>query len=241
MTPIRTMRALGLALVATLLAACGTDATGRTASREATGAGQVAALEASVTSSGALQRLLRGNQRFVAMQLDHPDQTSDRRLEVSTGQHPFAIVLTCADSRVPPELVFDQGLGDLFVVRVAGNVLDDHVIGSIEYAAEHLEAPLVMVLGHERCGAVEAAVKGGEAPGKIASLLESLMPAVKIARSMPGDLLDNAVRVQAQRGASQLSTTGPILSHLVAEKHLAVVGARYDLDTGKVDLLPSSL
>jgi len=226
------LRSLGFILTASLLSACGASSTpnmGRT---------QTTTLQsASTTGRSALQRLMEGNQRFVAMRLAHPDLSLERRLEVSKGQHPSAIVLTCADSRVPPELIFDQGLGDLFVVRVAGNVLDDHVIGSIEYAAEHLEAPLVMVLGHERCGAVDAAVKGGEAPGKIASLLEALHPAVQAAKGQAGDPVDNVVKLNARFGAAQLKASDPILAPRLKAGELEIVGARYDLDTGKVELL----
>lgn len=199
---------------------------------------QIIAQKTSGSAAAALTRLMQGNQRYVAMNLMRPNQTMERRLQVSQAQHPSAIVLTCADSRVPPELVFDQGLGDLFVVRVAGNVLDDHVAGSIEYAAEHLGAPLVLVLGHERCGAVEAAVHGGEAPGKIQSLIEAIRPAVKAAQQQPGDLLDNSVKENAKRVVQQLEHADPLLSHLIEAGKLEIVGARYDLDSGKVELLP---
>lgn len=226
-------RGLGLTLAASLLVACGTSSTPDSTRPQAGGS----TIQAASTGRSALQRLVEGNQRFVAMKLAHPDLSVERRVEVAKGQHPSAIILTCADSRVPPELVFDQGLGDLFVVRVAGNVLNDHVIGSIEYAAEHLHAPLVMVLGHERCGAVDAAIKGGEAPGKIGSLLEALQPAVQAAKGMPGDMLDNVVKLNAKRGSAHLNASEPILGHLVHSGELEIVGARYDLDTGKVEVL----
>ena len=111
-----------------------------------------------LTPDQALTQLLRGNERFVAGWPDHPNQSARRRREVSdSGQQPFAIILSCSDSRVPPEIIFDQGLGDLFVIRVAGNIIDDAILGTIEYAVEHVHAPLVMVLGHDKCGAVTAA------------------------------------------------------------------------------------
>ena len=131
----------------------------------------------------ALQRLKTGNQRFVASKLQHPHQSAERRTELATSQHPFAIVLGCADSRTAPEVVFDQGLGDIFVIRVAGNVLNDETLGSIEYGVEHLGAQLIVVLGHERCGAVKAAreliAAKAEAPGHIQSLIKAIQPAVE--------------------------------------------------------------
>ncbi len=136
-----------------------------------------------VSPAEALARLKAGNQRFVASKLEHPRQTAKRRTELATSQHPFAVVLGCADSRTAPELVFDQGLGDVFVVRVAGNVLNDETLGSIEYAVDHLGAQLIVVLGHERCGAIEAAretiAAKEEAPGHIQSLVKAIAPAVE--------------------------------------------------------------
>jgi carbonic anhydrase len=155
-------------------------------------------------------------------------------VEVAKGQHPIAIIVGCSDSRVAPEIVFDQGLGDLFVVRVAGNVVDDHAIGSIEYAVEHLHASLIVVLGHDRCGAVQAAISGDDAPGHIQSLVESIRPAVEAAKSEPGDLLDNAINENVRRVVNQLQTSQPILGQEVQEGHLQVVGARYLLDGGSV-------
>jgi carbonic anhydrase len=135
-----------------------------------------------LTGDQALQELMNGNKRYVAAELAHPNQTAARRAEVAKGQDPFAIIVGCSDSRVPPEIIFDQGLGDLFVTRVAGNIVDDVVLGSIEYAAEHLGVPLIVVLGHKRCGAVEAAAKGGDAPVHIRSLVEAIKPAIKKAK-----------------------------------------------------------
>jgi carbonic anhydrase len=178
-----------------------------------------------------LQQLMEGNRRFARLMAIHPDQTSARRFSVATAQHPFATVLTCADSRVPPEIVFDQGLGDLFVIRVAGNIVDDAVLGSIEYAAEHLQVPLVVVLGHERCGAVEATLKGGKVHGHLGALTRAIQPAVEHSRRQPGDPLDNAVRANIRLVVSQLRASKPPIK-------VKMVGARYDLDTGVVELLP---
>ena len=185
----------------------------------------------------ALQRLLEGNQRYVAGKPTHPDQTTERRLELAKGQAPFAIVLTCSDSRVAPELFFDQGLGDLFVIRNAGNILDDHVIGSMEYAVEHLHASLIVVVGHGKCGAVSAAVAGGEIPGHIRSLVEAITPAVEEVKNLPGDKVDNTVRANAQRMANILTHVEPILKTSAIEGHLKIVAARYDLSTGQVEIL----
>ena len=190
-----------------------------------------------LTGEQALQKLLDGNQRYAANTATHPDQTPERRTEVAKAQAPFAIVLTCADSRVSPEVVFDQGLGDLFVVRNAGNVLDDHTIGSMEYGVEHLHAPLIIVLGHSKCGAVSAAVAGGHAPGHIASVVEAIEPAVEETKNQAGDKVDNAVQANARRMAVILNRVEPILNEAVKEGKLKIVAARYDLDSGRVELL----
>src|SRR5512139_387673 len=128
-----------------------------------------------LTPDQALTHLLRGNERFIAGWPDHPNQSARRRREVSdAGQQPYAIILSCADSRVPPEIIFDQGLGDVFVIRVAGNVLDDVILGTIEYAVEHMHTPLVMVLGHDKCGAVTAAVEHVPTHSHVEAVLEAL-------------------------------------------------------------------
>lgn len=189
------------------------------------------------TGEQALQKLIEGNARFVAGQTTHPDQTVERRSTLAGGQSPFAIVLTCSDSRVSPELVFDQGLGDLFVIRNAGNVLDDHVIGSIEYAVDHLHVPLIIVVGHEKCGAVSAAVAGGEVPGHIHSITDDLAPVLEKVKDLPGDKVDNAVRANAQRAAEILTHVEPFLKEAVSNKNVTVIAARYELATGKVEIL----
>lgn len=197
-----------------------------------------AAERSSVTPDQALRRLLAGNQRYTAGNARHPNQSAGRRREVAGGQRPFATILACADSRVAPELIFDQGLGDLFVVRVAGNIVDDAVLGSIEFGAEELHIPLVVVLGHEKCGAVAAALSlAGEAPGHIGSLVKPIKPAVDMARGQPGDLLDNAVRANVGLSVRALRTSTPILAELVRERKLKIIGARYDLDSGVVGVI----
>jgi len=168
-----------------------------------------------VAPDEALKRLLDGNQRYAVAKAAHPNQTAECRTQIAGGQSPYAIVLGCADSRVPPEVLFDQGLGDLFVVRVAGNVLDDAGLGSLEYAADHLGVHLLVVLGHERCGAVDAAVKGGEAEGHVKYLVKALKPAVEAAKGRPGDGLDNAVRTNVALAVKRLRGSKPVLSELV--------------------------
>lgn len=189
------------------------------------------------TGEQALERLIEGNQRFVTNAVQHPRQNPARRAELTKGQEPFAIVLTCADSRVAPEVVFDQGLGDLFVLRNAGNVLDDHTIGSIEYAVEHLHTHLIIVMGHEKCGAVSAAVSGSEAPGHIHSVVDAIEPAIAQAKAQSGDKVDNAVRANAQRVAGIIARVEPIINKAVKAGELKVVAARYDLATGQVAIL----
>lgn len=186
----------------------------------------------------ALALLLEGNRRFVADLMSKQHKDTARRIEVAKGQHPLAIVLCCADSRVPPEQVFDVGLGDIFVVRVAGNVLDDVVLGSVEYAASHLHAPLVVVLGHERCGAVSASISGDPAPAHVLAIVDRIQANLAGSAPGPGDALDQAVCLNARTVARQLAAAQPLLGNLVSTGALTVVAARYDLDDGTVALLP---
>lgn len=193
---------------------------------------------ASVSPAEALNRLKDGNERFVAEKLSHPRQTGKRREELATSQAPFAIVLGCADSRTSPELVFDQGLGDLFVLRVAGNVLNDETLGSIEYAVDHLGSVLIVVLAHERCGAVKAArdtiAANTEAPGHIQSLVRAIQPAVA---ATSGADAEATAKTNAQQVANKLRESEPFLKEKAAAGKLQVIGAHYDLDTGKVEFL----
>jgi carbonic anhydrase len=184
-----------------------------------------------------LKRLIDGNKRYVESRPIRPNQTAERRSEVAKGQNPFAVIVGCSDSRIPPEIIFDQGIGDLFVVRVAGNIVDDVALGSIEYAADHLHTHLVVVLGHGKCGAVTAAVKGGEAHGHIGSILRAIGPAVEKAKAKPGDLVDSSIRANVELVAGQIKSAEPILGKLVREKTIGVVGAYYDIETGVVDIL----
>ena len=200
-------------------------------------ASESASSKPKVAADFALEILMTGNRRFVAGRPMFPDQSPNRRRELAAGQKPFAIVLTCADSRVAPELYFDQGLGNLFVLRNAGNILNDHTIGSIEYAVEHLHVGLIVVVGHEKCGAVAAAVAGGHAPGHVQSIVEAIQPAVKETADLPGDKVDHAVRANARLVAAALQASDPILNEAVKQGRVKIVPARYDLATGKVELL----
>ena len=193
--------------------------------------------EPTISAEQALQLLLEGNQRFVAGKLEHPNQTPARRVELAKGQHPFAAVLACSDSRPPPEIVFDRGLGDIFTVRVAGNVADQVVIESLGYSVKHLGARVVMVLGHRRCGAVTAAVEGDEKDKEeIREIVKELEPAVRASRGMPGDPVENAVRENVKLMVKKLAASGQ-LSAMVKSGELKIVGGIYDLDTGTIEML----
>ena len=191
--------------------------------------------DAHAPRSAGVARLVEGNARFVSGHTQHPRQDPDRRTELASGQQPFAVIVGCADSRTAPELLFDQGLGDLFVVRVAGNVVDDHALGSIEYAVEHLHSGLIVVLGHERCGAVAAArdtvAAHGHAEGHIDSLVAAIRPAVE---ATAGQDAEATCLANVQNTVQALRSSEPILRHMLEAGQVTVVGAHYDLDTGLV-------
>jgi carbonic anhydrase len=192
--------------------------------------------------SPALQKLLDGNARFVSGKPAHPHQDGTSRAALAAGQKPFAVVIGCADSRTSPEILFDQGLGDLFVIRLAGNIVDDAALGSVEYAVEHLGAKLIIVLGHEKCGAVKATVgvvNGDPAPtNHIASIVAAIKPAAQAVKGKEGDAIENAVRENVHGVVERLKLTAPVLAPLVKSGELKVLGARYDLDDGKVEIVP---
>lgn len=198
------------------------------------GAAVAAAQEQMPSADTVLRELKAGNDHHLAKRYQHPHQTASRQREVAQGQHPHAIVLSCPDSRVAPEIILDQGLGDLFDVRVAGNVASDAELASIEYAAEHLHTPVLVVMGHQKCGAVTAAAEPGEAEGHLPSLLAMIRPAVDKARTQPGDLIENAVRINVENVVRQIRLSTPVLAALVDRGELTVAGAVYSLDTGKV-------
>jgi carbonic anhydrase len=187
---------------------------------------------ASVSADTALAKLKEGNVRFATSEVSQSKPTAARRTETAQAQHPFAIIVGCADSRIPPELVFDQNLGDLFVIRTAGNLVDDHALGSIEYAVAHAGARLIVVLGHTRCGAVTAALESDHAPGHIESLVRDIQPAVKAAKGKPGDALAAAITENARQVAVQIKAKAA-LGDLA--KEVRIVSAIYDLDTGKIE------
>jgi carbonic anhydrase len=190
-----------------------------------------------MTPNEALKKLQDGNRRFVEDRLSHPNRSPERRAEITSGQNPFAQVLSCSDSRVVPEILFDTGIGDLFVLRVAGNVVDYAILGSLEYGAAHLNAPLTVVLGHTCCGAVTAAVEGVDTNDHIQNLVESLMPAVEAARDMSGDHVENAVRANIRLGTEVLRQSEPTLVKLRNRGVIRIVGAVYDIATGHVEWL----
>ena len=192
-----------------------------------------------VTADSALAELKAGNQHHVSHRYLHPHETAERQRQLTSGQHPHAEILSCSDSRVPPEIIFDQGLGDLFVVRVAGNVATDVELGSLEYGAEHLHVALLVVLGHQHCGAVTAAVEGGNTEGHIGTLVKLLSPAVEKSRALPGDLVENSVKTNVEMVVKQLRAD-PILRELVHEGKLRIVGSVYSLETGAVTWLPGT-
>jgi carbonic anhydrase len=189
----------------------------------------------------AFQKLMGGNKRFVSGGLAPKAGTDATRKELVGGQQPSAIVLTCSDSRVAPELVFDEDLGQIFVVRVAGNVVDPIVLGSIEYAAEHLHTPLLIIMGHEKCGAVSAAVDATGSPeGNIGAMLKEIMPAVKTAKAKGGskdDILLAAIKENVGQTYGKMLKDSTVLKHLIEKGELKAVGALYHLGSGEVEVL----
>ncbi|MEM7664651.1 MAG: carbonic anhydrase [Pseudomonadota bacterium] len=188
----------------------------------------------------ALDLLIQGNNDFLGGRQTTVLTASERRLELAKGQNPFAAYVTCSDSRVPPELLFGRGLGELFIIRNAGNTVDTVALGSIEYAVAVLQVPLVVVMGHESCGAVKAATDvvtdNATFPGAIGPMIEPIIPAVLQARGEEGDLLENSVRSNVRRVVKNLrEQSDPIMLKPQEEGKLRVVGAYYDLDQGKVD------
>ena len=196
---------------------------------------------AGIDSEGdSLNKLLDGNKRFTSGELAKKDIGDQKRQELTKGQHPFATVLSCSDSRVAPEVIFDEGLGDVFIVRVAGNVVGPTTLGSIEYGAEHLHTPLLVILGHEKCGAVQATLEAkGKPKGNIGAILKKIMPAVntaKKAKKDPDETLNLAVQENVKNTYKDVMKS-KIVKELVHEGKLKVVAAEYYLGTGKVELI----
>lgn len=204
-----------------------------------------------ISAQEALQRLQEGNRRFAAGQGDSLSRSDEnRRRELLAGQEPLAIILGCSDSRVPAEIIFDQGLGDLFVIRVAGNVVAPSLVGSIEFAAEQFGTRLVVVLGHSRCGAVSATLQelgrpSAERSPNLSSIVERIRPSLQTLletdlRHDPEALLHHAVRANVRASANQIRRASPILENLVQNDGLLIAGAEYDLETGLVDFFDTT-
>jgi carbonic anhydrase len=198
------------------------------------------ALPNAISPDEALQRIMQGNERYVANAPNERDFSAGRAAR-ATAQFPIAAILSCSDSRVVPDLVFDQSPGDLFVVRLAGNFLDDDGLASLEYAVRFLNAPLLVVVGHTNCGAVDAAIKvvtvGIELPGHLPELIKAIKPAVVAAHARhPSDLLAAAIEENVKLNVTRMHDDKPILSEALAAKKIAAVGGVYDIATGKVTL-----
>ena len=189
----------------------------------------------------ALTMLLDGHTRFITGRTEHPRQSDERRAEVALQPRPFAVIFGCADTRVPPEILFDQGIGDLFVVRIAGNVVTDEVLGSIEVAVRETGASLLVALGHTRCRAVQTALEvrsgTGEAAGHVNSIVGAILPAVAAIEPAMGDSLDAAVRENVRHAAAALRASEPVLASAVRAGTLEVHGWLYDVETGLVEML----
>jgi carbonic anhydrase len=198
--------------------------------------GQASELSEALTPDAALEKLMAGNRRFVQHQPEYPDQSKARVTEVAQVQHPFVTILSCADSRVPAEILFDQGIGNIFDVRIAGNIVTPESLGSLEYAVVLLNTPLLMVLGHERCGAVTAAVQKEVLLGEIGSFVKAILPAVEQVQGKSGDAVENAVVANVLYQMQQLQQS-KLLSERLQSGQLKLVGGRYDLDTGSVTML----
>lgn len=184
-----------------------------------------------VSADTARQILSEGNNRFIQGKLSTYDVGTNRRAELAHGQHPYAVVVTCSDSRVPPELIFDQALGNIFVIRVAGNVLDAVALGSIEYAVEHLNTKLIVVMGHEKCGAVKATVDGGHVPPNIGAIAAKIQPAVDIAKATNPDNIYEAATDANIVNMVNLVKVDQIINQIDGVK---VVGAKYHFHSGEV-------
>lgn len=197
----------------------------------------VAQQNEAISPDAALERLLDGNKRFIQQKSQHPHQSKIRLEEVAQSQHPFATILSCADSRVSGEILFDQGIGDLFDIRIAGNIVTPEALGSIEYAAVELSCPLIMVLGHERCGAVTAAVKGEPLPGLMGTFVKGIKPAINDIKGFSKEAVDKAVVENVKYQVQKMRNSSQLLSQLVDASKLKIVGGRYDLDTAEVTIV----
>jgi carbonic anhydrase len=195
-----------------------------------------------VNNDSPLERLMAGNKRFMAGHPVHPDETLQRIRDLKKGQNPFAVIVGCADSRVPPELIFDQGLGDIFSIRTAGNIIGDYELGSIEYAIEHLGCKYIVVLGHENCGAIKAFMENPDTTNQhdqIKNIIEYLNEENEEKSLSEADKhqVDKAVRANILHGVHLLQNSQPVLKPLIDKKEVTVIGAYYDLDNGEVIII----
>ena len=196
----------------------------------------IASSAAGVNPDEAMKLLVAGNKRFVTEAYNRGDIGQARIAELRKGQYPFAVIVDCSDSRVAPELIFDQGLGNLFVVRTAGNTIDDIAIGSVEYAVEHLGVQLVLVLGHDDCGAVKATIAGGKPEGHIDAIVQAIKPALAVAETKQGDLLTNTISENVNLVMNRLQTSQPILENDVKKGKVKIIGGVYSFKDGSVAL-----
>jgi carbonic anhydrase len=220
-------------LASTALATCGSETINSATS------GNETVLNVT-TADQALKELNNGNQRFMSMEMTHPHLTKGWRTLQTKGQNPFAIIFSCVDSRVPPEYVFDRGLGDLFVMRSAGHVLDNAILGSIEFGIEELHIPLVLVLGHKNCGAVKASIEAIEKQttinNHIKTLVDGIRPSIEETAGKSGDKIDKVVRANISHTITLLKSTETI-KKAEEENKVRIAGAYYDLDTGAAQVI----
>jgi len=194
-----------------------------------------------ISADEALQKLKDGNKHFVTMHMKHPDTNKKRRAEMLKGQHPFVVILSCSDSRVPPELIFDQGLGDIFEIRNAGNVLDEHVIGSIEYAVMHLGVKLVVIMGHQDCGAIAATLSGNTESEYIESLKNSIKPAIKMCKKKGKFTPDDVSKAHVIQDIEELLEQDSALNEYMQKHGVKIIPAFYHMNTGEVEFLKTSI
>lgn len=200
---------------------------------------QTKVLNPEIRAHEALAKLLAGNKRYSDDKTISPNRTAQHRMNTLDSQTPFAVIVSCADSRVPPEVVFDTGINDLFVTRVAGNSLTDHITASVEYAVKYLDVPLVMVLGHEDCGMFKTALEnnGKDMPAHMNILLDAIRPAIERAKNQSGDIMENSIKANVQIEVEKLRNSQPMLSNYIKENRLKIVGGYYNLKSGVVDII----
>lgn len=230
---------LTLLVSTTLFAGCSSNPTEDKTSNTKVDKTAVFKRSENVVAADAINLLKEGNSRFVENKALGDDISTEKIKDLaSNGQKPFAVIFTCSDSRVPPETIFDLGLGDLFVIRNAGNVVDDITLGSIEYGVEHANAPLIVVLGHENCGAIKATIDGGEASPNISAILNKIKPSfdkVKGSTTDKNELYENCADENVKNSLAAIKNS-PVIKKLVEEKKVTVIGGKYHIETGKVTL-----